>query len=355
MLRYLKFGAAQALFCLLFRYLVRRSMKVNVARTMNKPMSGIGMVVAVLAFVSLGGAVLQGQSESTDTTIIHNTWTSGTAMLTPRMGAAAGMIGGKIYVIDGYNNSSIVGVNEIYNPTRKTWTTGSSDPNPRTFVSYAVVNKILYIFGGSNGSEILDLTESFNPATDTWTTLAPMPYPQQGASAVVDKDVIYLIGGRQISGDSLTNVASYNTLTNIWTEEPPVSVEKYYSAAGLLGASVVAADGLNGSDYIGDNEGYSATKNVWSELAADPTPRVAACWGAIAGKLYAVAGNDNNGDLLTLTESYTGTTKSWTTLAPVPVGIWFAAASAVSGGKLYCFGGGRYQQSVNDNVQIYQP
>ena len=32
-----------------------------------------------------------------------------------------------------------------------------------------------------------------------------------------------------------------------------------------------------------------------------------------------------------------------------------AAASAESGGRLYCFGGGMYEQIVYDNVQIYQP
>ncbi len=287
--------------------------------------------------------------------VTHNTWTTGVPLPTARMGAAAGAVGANIYVIDGYNNSAILGVNEIYNTKKNTWSTGSSDPNPRAFVSSAVVNKILYVFGGSNGSEILDLTESYNPATKTWTTLAPMPYTQQGASAVADKDVIYLIGGVNMDGQYLTNVASYNTTTNTWSEESPVLVAKYYSAAGLLGTTVVAADAPNGSGFVGDNEGYNVKENTWTELTADPTPRITACWAAIKGELYAAGGNDNNGDLLTLNESYNAKTKTWTTLAPMPVGIWFAAASATAGGKLYCFGGGHFQQSVNDNVQIYQP
>jgi N-acetylneuraminic acid mutarotase len=287
--------------------------------------------------------------------VTHNTWTSGAAMPTARFGAAAAAIGTDIYVVDGYNNSSIVGANEIYNPKKNTWTSGASDPNPRAFVSYAVVDKILYVFGGSNGSEILNLVESYSPATNSWTTLAPVPYTQQGASAVADKDVIYLIGGENTEGQFLTNVASYNTTTNTWTEESPVSVDKYYSAAGLLGTTVVAADGLNASTYFGDNEGYKAKNDTWSELTPDPTPRLAACWAAVKGQLYVAGGNDNNGDLLTLTESYDAKTKTWATLAPMPEGVWFAAASAEAGGKLYCFGGGVYQQTVYDYVQIYQP
>jgi hypothetical protein len=74
-----------------------------------------------------------------------------------------------------------------------------------------------------------------------------------------------------------------------------------------------------------------------------------------AKKLYLGITDDNNGDLLTLTESYDAKTKTWATLAPMPEGVWFAAASAEAGGKLYCFGGGVYQQTVYDYVQIYQP
>src|SRR5271154_3791112 len=92
--------------------------------------------------------------------VTHNTWTSGAALPTARMGAGAGAIGKYIYVVDGYNNSAVFGVNEIYSPKKNTWTTGAGDPNPRAFVASAVVNKILYVFGGSNFSELLSLTES---------------------------------------------------------------------------------------------------------------------------------------------------------------------------------------------------
>lgn len=285
----------------------------------------------------------------------HNTWTTGASMPTPRMGAAAGAIGANIYVVGGTNSSgAILGVNEVYNPKKNTWKTGASDPNPRSWPAYAVVNKILYVFGGSNGS-FLDLTESYNPATDTWTTLAPVPYAQQGALAVADKDVIYVMGGYNNSGGYLTNVASYNTTTNTWTEESPLLVGKNFFAAGLLGTTVVAAAGQNESEVLGDNEGYSTKKGAWSELAADPTPRIVACSAAIKGELYAAGGTDGNGEQLALTESYRAKTKSWTTLAPMPNGVWNAAGSAEAGGKLYCFGGGQYLQTDYDYVQIYQP
>ena len=289
---------------------------------------------------------------SPQTFIVHNSWGTGTAMPTARMGAAAGAIGSDIYVVGGYNVSSFLGVNEIYNREKNTWTTGAADPNPRGFAAYAVVNKKLYMFGGSNGSALLSVAEAYDPATNTWSTLASVPYVSETASAVADEDVIYVIGGQDNNG-YLTNVQSYNTTTNTWTEEAPLLVAKAWSAVGLLGTTVVSADGSNSSSYFGDIEGYNATHNTWSELTPDPTPRNPGCYGAINGKMY-VAGGDN-GTLLTLNEAYNPKTKSWATLAPMPEGVYIGAASAEAGGRLYCFGGGHYQVTVYNYVQIYQP
>ena len=61
------------------------------------------------------------------------------------------------------------------------------------------------------------------------------------------------------------------------------------------------------------------------------------------------------GNNLAVNESYDPKTKSWTTLAPMPEGVYQAAASAIAGGRLYCFGGGLYPNTVYNNVQIYQP
>jgi len=313
----------------------------------------LSALLAIFIFAAGTALPLQAQTESADgqsPSVTHNTWASGAAMPTARMGAAAGAVGTNIYVIDGYTPGSMVGVNEIYNTKKNTWTTGASDPNPRGFVASVMVNKILYIFGGSAG-EILNLTESYNPATNKWTTLAPMPYAAQSASAVADKDVIYLIGGND--NPFLANVASYNTTTNTWTEETPMLQMKGWSAAALLGTTIVAADGSDTCCYLGDNESYNLKKNTWTELTADPNPRAVGCYAVIKGQLYVAGGvNPNN---LTVNESYNPKTKSWTTLAPMPQGILHAAASAVAGGRMYCFGGGEFEQTVYDNVQIYQP
>jgi uncharacterized repeat protein (TIGR03803 family) len=298
--------------------------------------------------VTTGSTVLT----SLQTFIVHNSWSSGAAMPTALMGAAAGAIGSEIYVVGGYTLSGAVGNNQIYNPEKNTWTSGAADPNPRAFAAYAVVNKKLYVFGGSNGSALLSVAEAYDPATNTWSTLAPVPYVSETASAVADKDVIYVIGGQDYNG-YLTTVESYNTTTNTWTAEASLPDAQGWAAVGLLGMTVVAADGSNGSINLGINQGYDATDNTWSELTADPTPRVPGCYGVMNGKLYVAAGLTST--TITLNEAYNPGTKKWVTLAPIPQAPGIASGSAVDGGNLYCFGGGVFLTNVYDYVQIYQP
>ncbi len=316
----------------------------------------IALVVAAMPLTAQTSAM----SDDGSAAVALNTWSSGAPLPTARASVVTGVIGKLVYVVDGATNSGVTGVNEIYNTKTKEWTNGASDPTPRFAAAGAVVGGILYVIGGSdNGSDALSVVESYDPSSDTWLTLAPMPTARNSISAVVDKvadkEIIYVIGGYS-SGSRLTTVESYNPGTNTWTEEAPLLVGKSSAAVGLLGATIIAADGLTNSGFTGDSEGYSATKNKWTTLTADPTPRVAACAWAIAGQLY-VAGGGNGGPLSVL-EAYSSKTKSWATMAPMPQAV-LGAGPADVGGKLYCFGGTNNgslgQGTVYSYVQIYQP
>ena len=39
----------------------------------------------------------------------------------------------------------------------------------------AVVNDIIYAIGGTNGSSVLNVNEAFDPSVGSWTTETPMP------------------------------------------------------------------------------------------------------------------------------------------------------------------------------------
>jgi hypothetical protein len=155
----------------------------------------------------------------------------------------------------------------------------------------------------------------------------------------------------------LYNVEKYTPSTDTWVEESPLLVGKSDASIGLLGATIVAADGYTASGDTGDNEAYNVTTNAWSALTADPSPRNASCFGTLNGLLY-VAGGLNNATPQTATtvnESFNASTNKWTTQATMPTAaLW--QGSTVSNNLLYCFGGQAANQgAVLNNVQIYQP
>jgi uncharacterized repeat protein (TIGR03803 family) len=295
---------------------------------------------------------------STQTFIVHDSWSSGAAIPTAVQGPATGVIGSNVYVVGGATNSNIVDINQIYNTATNKWTTGASMPTPRFAVAGAVVNGILYVIGGNlTGGDPLDVVEAYNPTTNTWSTKSPMPTPRDSLSAVVDKGIIYVIGGYNNTSIRLATVESYNPATNTWKEEAPLAVPKSSPAVGLLGTTIVAADGfLNSGMVTGDNEGYNPATNTWRTLAADPNPRQAGCSASILGLLYVAGGTKF--PPLSVNESFNLATDKWTTLKSIPVAAVLPGSATVNN-LLYCIGGSNngsvFQGSVYNNVQIYQP
>src|ERR1035441_5314765 len=290
---------------------------------------------------------------STKTFSGHNSWSIGKAMPTGTAFSVVGVIKGLMYVVGGVNSANTrLAETQIYNPATNTWTTGTSLPTATSSASAAVVNNILYVFGGTtDGTTPTNAVWAYNPTTKTWTGKAAMPTARWGSVAVVESK-IYVVGGetKPDGSDPLATVESYNPATNTWTEEAPMLVAKGQPAAGLLGTTIVAADGgvLGGS--TGDTEGYNATTNTWTTLAADPTARTGPCFGSISSQFYVAGGVST-----TLTESFNLSKNKWTTLAPMPQSAGFPGSAAYNG-QLYCFGGWASGSGpVLNNVQIYQP
>jgi N-acetylneuraminic acid mutarotase len=173
----------------------------------------------------------------------------------------------------------------------------------------------------------------------------------------VKSNIIYVVGGTD-GVNRFNTVESYNPATNTWTTKAPLLLGKSEASVGLVGTTIVAADGYTSSMDTGDNEGYNSSTNGWSTLTSDPTPRHEACTGSTGTTLYLAGGSNNSGTSLSLTESFSVTSNKWTTLTSMPLAVTFPG-SAIDTGLLYCFGGSdrnsQFQGKVYNYVQIYQP
>ncbi len=304
--------------------------------------------------VTTGTSTLTGSKKFT----VHNSWSSGASMPTAVVNPAVATLEAKIYAVGGTDSAKApVASVQIYNPATNTWSAGTSLPTTVSDASAAVVNNVLYIFGGTdNGTTATNAVWAYNPTTKAWTGKATIPTARWDTAVAVEKNIVYIIGG--YSGSSwLNTVESYNPVTNKWTEEAPLLATTNAGAAGLLGSTIVVADGSPSSGAItGYTEGYSATTNTWTALASDPTARLGTCSGSIGSEFYSAGGYLNNDGPSTAINNAFSLSKGWTTaLAPMPQGTT-RGGSAVYGGQLYCFGGwATWDGSSINNVQIYQP
>jgi N-acetylneuraminic acid mutarotase len=282
---------------------------------------------------------------------IHNKWTTGTPMPTATSTVAVGVIGGQVYVVGGgVLPDTCLADTQIYDPATNTWSAGAPLPvGTCNGASAAVVNNILYVFGGGTATEsVTNAVWAYNPQTDSWSSMSPMPTAKGCSGTAAENGIVYVVGGcGENPQDRLTDVESYNPATDTWTEEAPLLVGKSQPSVGLVGTTIVAADGFTASGNTGDNEGYDATTNSWTALPSDPRPRNGACTGAIGTKLYVGDGNTKS------SESFNLSKNKWHGLAHMPQPATFAGG-AVYGGQLFCFGGIWGNDTLN-NVQIYQP
>ena len=295
---------------------------------------------------------------STKTYMVHNSWGSGAAMPSPsRYPVGVGAINGKLYVVGGTTTgSAIINTNQVYNAATNSWTTAAPLPAALMGGTGAVVNSILYVIGGYDGTHVVNTVYAYNPSTNSWTSKATMPTARASIGSSVEKGVIYVVGG--VNGDGhtrLNTVEAFNPATNTWTTEAPLLAGKSEVSVGLVGSTLIAADGYTTSADTGDNEGYTASTNTWKSLASDPTPRHDSCYGVIGSLMYIAGGGLSP---ISTNESYGVSANSWKALSPMPVATT-APGSAVWNGQLYCFGGGDSTGPTGgtfyNNVQIYQP
>lgn len=142
-----------------------------------------------------------------------NKWETGMPMPTPRNHAAAGVVGGKIYVIGGrlasaYDSAgSNTDVVEVYDPVADTWgAAGLRMPTARSEMGWATYQNRIYIAGGEIDDHHLfgavRAVESYDPAANRWAELPVMPTARHGASVAAVGDRLYVIGGH-LQGTSI--------------------------------------------------------------------------------------------------------------------------------------------------------
>jgi N-acetylneuraminic acid mutarotase len=237
-------------------------------------------------------------------------------------------------------------------PRRGTWRTLAPMPTPRSEVAVAAVGGKIYVVGGFEGDgSTSDTVEVYDPATDTWTQAPPLPEGRHHAAAIGVADIfLFVIGG--FGGgfnDPQANVYRLDTTRSVWEERAPLSMARGGHALAasacpsLTGACIYAVGGSDaGQGNVPQVEVYDDVTDIWTTVASLPTPRdhLAAAPDFRGGRIYAIGGRANVdfGRNLDANEEYNPATDTWTAKAPLPTArSGIAAASTL--GRIYVFGG----------------
>ncbi|XP_034989114.1 kelch-like protein 6 [Zootoca vivipara] len=131
------------------------------------------------------------------------------------------VLGGKVYVIGGYDGIQRINSVETYDSFHNCWSEAAPlMVNVSSFGAASYKKKLYVIGGGPNGKLATDKTQCYDPATNSWTLKSPMPVEAKCVNATSFHDHIYVVGG------AMRAVYSYSPLTDAWCLATQLSHER---------------------------------------------------------------------------------------------------------------------------------
>ena len=235
---------------------------------------------------------------------VANSWSTVASLATGRLWAGAGSIAGKIYVVGGCTDgacSSNVSTVEVYDPSSNAWTTVSNTGfTPRDTMAVGVVGGKLYVAGGyDNSGNPAQALEGYDPSTDSWTSLATMPAMLEPIGGTIAGK--FYVEGTNI-GATASVLAAYDPTGNSWTTLTGMPAVSAGAGAAALNGKLYVVTGQNVSAYDPTSDTWSS-KNSLGTARSYPQP-------VTIGNLFYVAGDGASGAIPTL-EGFAPDEVSW--------------------------------------------
>ena len=185
--------------------------------------------------------------------------------------------------------------------------------------------------------------------------------------------LIYLVGGvdDEARGDEeaeeVSTVLAFDPALDSWCEVSSMAIKRGSHAIATLAGKLYAMGGCHEDRQLYEDttlaqaEVYDPKADVWQPLPSMPTARNNLAAAAVAGKVYAIGGQDIDGDRCVAVEAYDPLAGAWTRAASLSVARSSHTATSV-GGKIYVLGGVMFQGGQEeeefitmDRVDVYDP
>ena len=119
------------------------------------------------------------------------------------------------------------------------------------------------MFGGqtTGNSKVIDSVERYDPLSDSWQLLRTrLPTARFGHGAAVYHDKVVIVGGSSAKSKSphLTDVVSFDPMSESWTRMTPLSTPRCFVSVAVACDTIFAIGGYNAeAKYLTSSEAFS--------------------------------------------------------------------------------------------------
>lgn len=227
-----------------------------------------------------------------------DSWSVGPPMSTPRRGAVAVTVDGRLYAIGGRGQHvrPPFGSVEVYDPDADAWSPAADMPTARYAAAAAVLDGLVYVAGGLGDQALsLDAFEAYDPALDQWTALPAPPIPRDDATLEAANAALFAIGGEsRVFGSGsryVEEVDVFDPTSGTWGAASPMPWPWPTRRAGssVLDGRIHLMGGFN-SASADEHRTYDPASDEWGWRMDLPEPMGEARAVEVGGKLYVFAG-----------------------------------------------------------------
>jgi N-acetylneuraminic acid mutarotase len=165
---------------------------------------------------------------------------------TPRAAHAAAVIGDRLYVAGGANDSGSLRSLEIYDIRRARWRRGPSFPGPaRNHTTGVASGGRFYVLAGRDSGNLTN-AERYDPRRRAWETLPPLRVGRGGIASVRLRDGrIVVFGGERLDpgGTTIAEVELFDPRRRRWRTLPDLLTPRHGLGGAALGRRVFAIEG----------------------------------------------------------------------------------------------------------------
>ncbi|RXE58134.1 Kelch repeat-containing protein [Acetivibrio mesophilus] len=320
---------------------------------MSQKRSGVGIVEAdngkIYAIGGFDGNSYLNTVEEYDP--INDSWTVKTSMNAPRSNFGIAFTAGKIYVMGGYDGTTLESV-EVYDPYTDTWTGATDMPTARSNFGAGVVNGKIIAMGGICGTDNLKSVEEYDLSSGKWTVKNELSNYISDFSVCEANGKLFISGGRNSN-----QIIKYDPLTCSETKVAQLPSNVFGHASALENGKLYILGGFANTSCSNQNLRYLLQNEGWRKESAMINANSFFTAELVDGKIYIIGGQNDYFQTLKTVEEYDISTGAWSSCPEISEKKR-DLTSAVIDGKIYVCGGdlfGHMGKSYSNMLEVYDP